>query len=210
MSDVMKQVSDLERILLERLSENGFRKKRANVFIRKEKECTQHVSVLVTKTRGEDSAHIRPTVGFTYEAVNRIIYALQSKAYDSKRVTAHISMETLIDRKEPYDFYITRESGVSDIADILVNDIREYAFIFWESCNSYEKYYSLLREKNEFIRKSTYSLKRPEWNLLALALLLNQTDYRDILNEYKEDFGNNGFCIESVGKIADEYMNTKE
>ncbi|MCL2719698.1 MAG: hypothetical protein FWE14_13080 [Lachnospiraceae bacterium] len=206
---VMKQASNMEKSLLERLTEHGFKKKRANVFVRKENECIQHISILVTKTKGEESAHIRPTVGFTYETVNKLIYALQGNEYDRNRFTAHISMEILINRKEPYDFYINKESDVSNITDMLVNDIKKFAFNLWESCNSIEKYYRLLRERNELIRISTYSLRRPEWNLLALSILLKNGDYEAILNEYQVDFIKYGYSISDVGEKTKELIKAR-
>lgn len=205
MPDVMEKVSNLEQMMLERLAEHGFKRKRQNVFSRKESDCKQHVSMLVTKTRGEDMAHVTLSVGFTYEAVNKTIYTLQNKKYDSRWASASVNIGTLMN-KEPYGIYITEKTEMSDVADKFAGDIEKYALNLWESCNSLSKYHRLLHEKDELVRNCTYALNRPEWNLLALSVLAKQADYEAILDEYQDDFNKRGYSISDIRERTEELL----
>lgn len=206
----MEQISELKDLLLSKLNGYGFKKKKKNFFIRKVGDCTQHISILETKTKGIEKIHIRISVGFTYEIVEKAISFIQYKKYDNRWATANINLATLMDSKKTYGFYINNATNVSPIVEDIISNVKEYAFEFWDSCNTMNNFYKKLLSKDEIIRMSTFTLNRPEWNLLALSIILQKDSYDKILNEYQEDFNKNNYVLEQVKERIVKYDVVKE
>jgi len=194
----MEQIQRLEEMLLVQLGKHGFKKKRRNTFVRKENDCIQHMTILSTKKRGENTALISINIGFTYERINKIIAFIQEERYDNRWATASINLATLINRNEPYNFYINEEQQLDSTVEDITKNIESYAFDFWGKSNKLEKYYDLLKSENEIIRMATFPLKRPEWSLLALSILLKKDSYYEILQIHREDFEKNNFSINKI------------
>lgn len=182
------QMSKLEELLIKNIQEFGFEKKRKRYFIRKTNQCTQHIALLETKVTGKDEIYISISVGFTYELVNKLISLLQDRKYNRIWATASTNLADLIDPRKLYGFYITTETDILAVAEDIGSKLKECALAFWDNYNTMEKYYSKLVDKDELARKSTYALKRPEWNILALSIILNYGNSDQILEEYQDDF----------------------
>ena len=149
-------------------------------------DCIQHICFVETKIRGVDQIHIAVTVGFTYVELNKLIYFIQNEEY-KVRATSINDMSALVENNEIYRFYISGDTNLIPIVNAIIRDIKKYALDYLDSCNTMEKYRKELIERNEKVRLGIYGLKRPEWNLLALELLLNYDGYKKILEEY-DDF----------------------
>jgi hypothetical protein len=93
--------------------------------------------------------------------------------------------------KVPYSFYVNESTQLEPIVLDIFHAIEKYAFNFLDSCDTLDKYEKMLIERDKIVRKSTITLKRPEWNLLALAIILEHRKVEDIFEEYKEDFEKN-------------------
>lgn len=206
----LKQIAKLEELLLLQLNKYGFRKKRKNYFIKKVDDCIQHVSILETNVRGTNEVHINICVGFTFEMVNRVISFIQCEKYNSKWATANINLAFLINPKKTYGFYINDETEVNSIVEDIILNLKKYAFEFWYSCDSMDKFYKKLIKKDELIRMSTFALKRPEWNLLALSILLQEDYYDMIINEYQEEFKKNNYTLEKIRERIINYNVVEE
>jgi hypothetical protein len=191
MENITKKMLELDDMLFERLREYGFKKKKKHVFSRKVGECLQHISILETKLKGKAEVHISVCVGFTYEKINKVISFIQNEKYDKKWATANINIASLMESRKPYGFYVSEETNLEPIIQDLVHNIEEYSLSFLDTCDNLEKYEKMLIEMDEKVRNSTYTLKRPEWNLLALSILLNHNEYEEVLEDYKEDFKKN-------------------
>jgi len=59
-------------------------------------------------------------------------------------------------------------------------------------------FYEKLLNKDKVIRTSTVTLNRPEWNLLALTIILQKDSYEKILDEYQEDFNKRNYVLEQI------------
>lgn len=210
MDELAEKMLELDELLLQRLNKYGFKKKRKHVFNRLIGECLQNITIVETKTRGKSEVHICICVGFSYEKVNRLISFIQNKKYDKKWATAGNNLGALIRPKIPYGFYIRETTDLSPIVDDIMHNIEKYAFDFFESCSSLEKYEKMLIDKDENVRSSTSGLKRAEWNLLALALLLNHYDYEEIFEKYKDDFNRNVSLLQVAKERISDYDVVKE
>ena len=182
---------ELDGMLAKQLSYYGFKKKRKHVFVRRQGDCLQHISILETKVRGMSQVHIMVCVGFQYEKVDKVISFIQNKKYEAKWGTANINIDTLMDSKVSYGFYVSESTELEPIVLDIFHAIEKYAFTFLNSCDTLDKYEKMLSERDENVRKSTMTLKRPEWNLVALAIILGHRKIEDIFEEYEEDFGKN-------------------
>jgi len=200
----------MQELFILHLKEYGFRKKRKNFFIRTINESIQHISILDTKVKGKNEVHIYISVGFTYDLVNKAISFIRDVNYDKKWATANINLSSLINNNRIYDFYINEKTDIEYVVTDIIQNIKEYAFEFWDSCNNMEKFYNKLLNRDDIIRKSTFTLKRPEWNLLALSIILEKGNYNDIINDYKEDFEKNKYLIEDIKMRIGNYDIVKE
>lgn len=196
--EVIEKIKNLQELLLLQLSDYGFEKKRKNVFVRKKNDCIQYITILETKIKNQNKIHINVKIGFSYEIINRIISFIQEKKYEKKWMTANINLGTLINNKEPYGFYISEESEIDCIVENIMYNLVEYAIGFWNDYDDLKKFYTALKEKRSIIEMSTIALKRPEWNLLALSILLEPKSFETILEEYDDVLVKNNFSIEKI------------
>ena len=180
------------------------------MFIRKQVDCLQHISILETKVRGKSQVHIMVCVGFQYEKIDKVIYFIQNKEYDAKWVTANINIDMLMNTKVPYRFYISENTELKPIIQDILHVVECYALNFWESCNTMEKYEKKLLEKDRIVVKSTAAQKRAEWNLLALAIILGHKTVDEIIEEYEEDFQKNLPLLQVAKERIKQYDVLKE
>ena len=96
MEDNIQPIYILEDRILQELQKFGFKKKRKGYFIRKVQNCTQSVTVLDTKIRNKQEIHVTIGIGFTYEKVNKMVFYLKNKKYDSGWGTGTDNLGTLI------------------------------------------------------------------------------------------------------------------
>lgn len=196
MPNLNEMMAELDNMLAMELSYFGFKKKRKHVFVRKQGDCLQHISILETKARGVPKVHIMVCVGFQYEQIEKVISFIQNKEYETKWATANINIDALMNSKVPYGFYVNESTQLESIVLDIFQAIKKYAFSFLNSCDTLEKYEKMLLERDKNVRKSTITLKRPEWNLLALAIILEHRKVEDIFEEYKEDFEKNSSLLQ--------------
>ena len=206
----METITRFKELLLLQLKEYGFGKKKNNLFTRTVNDCVQHISVLETKVRGKNEVHISVSVGFTYEIVNKTISFLQCGQYDNKWATANINLSTLINSNKVYGFFINDETDANTVSENIVGNIKEYAFAFLNDFDDMDKFYQKLYARDSLVRMSTFALKRPEWNLLALSIILHKEVYEEILNDYLEDFVKNKYIIEEVKNRIKSYNVVEE
>lgn len=193
-----EKLNKLDRALLNGLSEYGFARSKKQVIVRKKDECIQHISYVTTKTRGKEEVYINIYTGFKYEILNQSISFLQNEKYDERWATANINISSLFDSQKPYGFYINQDTDIDFIAQDLILHIKKYVFPFLDSCDTLEKYQMMLLKKDNKVILSTCILKRPEWNLLALSLLLKNQRYEDIINEYYDAFNRELSVLETA------------
>lgn len=206
MEDKMQLVYVLEEKILLGLQEYGFKKKRKGYFIRKIQNCVQNVTILDTKIRNKQEVHVSIGIGFTYEKVNKMVFYLRNKKYDSGWRTGSDNLGTLIADKKPYGFYISSDTDIDKVVDDILFNVEKYAFGFWEECDTLDKFKRKLEEKNNRVHSSTYSLFRPEWNLLALEVLINGDRVEEVIDEYLDFFNKEGHTKEQLlGRIKEYY-----
>ncbi len=210
MNSMNEKMNEFDNFLAILLGEYGFKKKRKHVFIRKQGDCLQHISILETKVRGKSQVHIMVCVGFQYEKIDKVIYFIQNKEYDAKWVTANINIDMLMNTKVPYRFYISENTELKPIIQDILHVVECYALNFWESCNTMEKYEKKLLEKDRIVVKSTAAQKRAEWNLLALAIILGHKTVDEIIEEYEEDFQKNLPLLQVAKERIKQYDVLKE
>ena len=211
MEDKMLPVYTLEEKLLQGLQEYGFKKKRKGYFIRKIQNCIQDVTVLETRIRNKQEVHVTIGIGFVYKEVNKMVFYLKNKKYDSGWGTGSDNLGTLIANKKPYGFYISSDTDIDKVVDDILFNVEKYAFDFWEESDTLDKFKSKLEEKNNRVHSSTYSLFRPEWNLLALEVLLNGDRVEEVIDEYLDFFNKEGHTKEQLlGRIKEYYQEEKQ
>ncbi len=210
MQDIREKMKEFDNMLLKQLSCYDFKKKKKHMFIRKQEDCLQHISVLETKVRGESRVYISICVGFTYEKIDRVISFIQNEEYDNRWATANINITSLMNAKTPYGFYLDESTELEPIIKDILFAIESYSLGFLESCNTLDKYEKMLLDRNENVRKSTYTLKRPEWNLLALAIVLGHKTIEEIFEEYEDDFKKNIALLKIAKEKIIEFRAIKE
>ncbi len=205
MEDKMLPVYTLEEKLLQGLQEYGFKKKRKGYFIRKIHNCIQDVTVLDTRIRNKQEVHVTIGIGFVYEKVNKMVFYLRNRKYDSGWGTGTNNLGTLIANKKPYGFDINSNTEIDKVVDDILYNVQRYAFDFWEECDTLDKFKRKLEEKDNWVHSSTYSLFRPEWNLLATEVLLNGDRVEKVIDEYLDFFNKEGHTKEQLLDRIKEY-----
>lgn len=209
MEEKMLPVYTLEEKLLQGLQEYGFKKKRKGYFIRKIHNCIQDVTVLDTRIRNKQEVHVTIGIGFVYEKVNKMVFYLRNMKYDSGWGTGTNNLGTLIANKKPYGFDINCNTEIDKVVDDILYNVKRYAFDFWEECDTLDKFKRKLEEKDNRVYSSTYSLFRPEWNLLAAEVLLNGDRVEKVIDEYLEFFNKEGHTKEQLLVRIKEYYQEK-
>ena len=205
-----RNVIEIEKIMLSILGKDGFKKKKKHMLIRLCGECIQHISILETKIKGKDEVYISIAIGFSYEKLNKCISFIRGENYDSRWATSNINMTTLINNGETYGFYVNEFTNLSEVALDIAECIQNFAYQFWEKCNNMQKYKTMLINKDDEVCMSTYTLKRPEWNLLALSLLLNDNSYDRIMCEYKKELIKNKSIFEGIEERISQFKEMEE
>lgn len=208
--NISEKMKEFDNELLKQLSSYGFKKKKKHLFIRNQEECLQHITILETKIKGEDKVYINICVGFKYEKINRLISIIQNEKYDNRWATANINMSSLMNLSEPYGFYLDEKTDLELIIQQVFYAIKNYALAYFESCDTLEKYEAMLLCKDDNVIKSTYTLKRPEWNLLALAIILERNNIEEIFEEYENDFNASTFPSRNIKDQVKKILKNKE
>ena len=187
------KIEKLNKKILELVSNYGFRQKRKGVFMRKQGECIQHFSILNSKVRNYDQILIDVGLGFTYEKVNKICYAVKNIPYDSGWATAHIEATSLIqlkkkEKKELFRFFVDRETNIDSIVYHIFDFFLNYGLDYWDKYSSLEEFEKHLLSKDEIIIYSTNALQKAEWNLLAVAIILKNISIDEILMIIKDEY----------------------
>ena len=136
-----------------------------------------------------------------------MVFYLRNKKYDSGWRTGSDNLGTFIANKKPYGFYISSDTDIDKVVDDILFNVEKYAFDFWKESDTLDKFKSKLEEKNNRVYSSTYSLFRPEWNLLALEVLLNGDRVEEVIDEYLDFFNKEGHTKEQLlGRIKEYYQ----
>ena len=210
MSNIKDKMLEFDRILLEQLQEYGFAKKGKHEFRRKQGECLQHISIADNKVRGEDKVHIDVNIGFKYEQLDKIISYLKNEKYDKKWPTADINLFGIIGTNNVYGFYIDEYTDLVQIINDIMSALVNFGFDFLEKCNTVEKFEQMLIKKDKTVQISTFALEKPEWNLLALSILLEHLSVDEIVKEYEPDFMRNKVQWDIAKKRISTYEAIKE
>lgn len=205
---VMKEkILELDKLLADELIQFNFKKKGNHKFKRNVNQCIQHISFVTTKVRGKDEVYINIYVGFTYPKLNETICFLKQEKYDKRWSTSNINMDSLVNLPNVYGFYINETTEFIPIVKDIMYNIEKYAFPFLDNCNTLEKYEKMLVNRDEKVRISTYTLERPEWNLLAISLLLHPHKCDGIIEEYYNDFEKELSLLENARQKIKEFNN---
>ncbi len=172
MNGIKEKMQLFDNLMLEQLQPYGFKKKKKHEFVRKQGDCLQHIWILDTKVKGEEKVHIYISIGFKYEQVDKLVDYLRMQKYDKKYPTADINVNALMNTDTVFGFYIDVDTDMKPIVNDIINVIVKYGFSFWEKCDTLEKFQNSLINKDADVWPSTFGLNKPEWNYLALAIIL--------------------------------------
>lgn len=184
-----EKIIELDEFLSQELKKYGFKRQRKYTYQCKIEGGIKNISFVTTKTRGKDETHICILVGFSYPELNKLISFLRNESYEKVWMTASINIAFLINPQKTYGFYINQYTDMEAVEKDILLKIEEYAFPFLDKCNTLEKYESMLLRGDEAVCRSTF--RRPEWNLLALSLLLERRNVEDVIGKYYDDFAKN-------------------
>ncbi|MCM1127894.1 MAG: hypothetical protein NC429_15665 [Lachnospiraceae bacterium] len=187
-----EKLIELIDLLNEGLKRYGFLKKRKYTYQRKIEGGLQQITFSLTKIRGKEETLMDVYTGFNYPELNKVICFLGDEEYKKTMFTAFINVGFLINPREPYKFYITQFTDVVPIAENILTNIEKVALPFLETCNTLEKYESMLLGRNEAVRRS--SVRIWAWDLLALSLLLNRQNSDELIEEYRSEFEKNVYA----------------
>lgn len=183
MKDKMKEMDSL---LGEALKKYDFKRRKKGIFKRVINDCIQEVCISETKIRGEEKVHIYIILSFTFKKLNNLIMYLQNDYYYKGWGTSGININSLINGKDIFGFYIEKNTDLTPIVEKITLAIENYGLPYFESCNSYEKFERQLYSGNEHI---IYNLIfKFEWNILALSILLNEHTTKEIIEKYHDKF----------------------
>ena len=163
----------------------------------------QKFSITETKIRGEPTVYINIHAAFSYEKINRVISFIQNQEYDAVWSTASANVSSLIKDRKLSGFYVSESTELEPFIQDISCNIVPYALDFLESCNTLEKYEKMLLDRDENVRGA--ALKKPEWNLLALAILLGHRTVEEILDEYEDAFKKNLSLLQVAKERIKEY-----
>ncbi|MCM1253314.1 MAG: hypothetical protein NC321_10875 [Clostridium sp.] len=208
MQDIKEKMLEFDNLFLKQLSYYGFRKKKKHVFVRKQGDCLQKLTITETKIRGEPTIYINIHVAFSYEKINRVIYFIRNEEYDASWSTASTNVCSLIKDRNLFGFYVSESTELEPFVQDISCNIVPYALDFLESCNTLDKYEKMLLDRNEDVRLAP--VKKIEWNLLALAILLGHRTVEEILDEYEDAFKKNLSLLQTAKERIKEYDVVKE
>lgn len=200
-----EKILEFDKLLADELIQFNFKKSGSHKFKRNVNQCIQHISFVTTKIRGKNEIYINIHVGFTYPKLNETICFLKQEKYDKSWSTSSINIDSLINSANVYGFYINETTEFESIVEDILYNIKKYAFPFLDDCNTLEKYETMLMNKDEKVRISTYTLDRPEWNLLAISLLLHPQTCNDVIEEYYNDFKRDLPLLQNAKQKIEEF-----
>ena len=148
MKDKMKEMDSL---LGEALKKYDFKRRKKGIFKRVINDCIQEVCISETKIRGEEKVHIYIILSFTFKKLNNLIMYLQNDYYYKGWGTSGININSLINGKDIFGFYIEKNTDLTPIVEKITLAIENYGLPYFESCNSYEKFERQLYSGNEHI-----------------------------------------------------------
>ncbi len=186
MKTAKESVTELELMVLDRLSKDGFKKKKKNQFIRLVDECVQDITLLEYKTRSKDEVNIMANYSFTYDNIEKCISYIQGKKYDKVWSTGTSTLCNVFNEKEYINFYINGDTDVEPLADVIIKSIKKFAYSFWEKCNTYDKFRTELFDKNTEVRWNMVLCNNEAWNKIALSLIYNDGCVDKIIGYYKD------------------------
>ena len=135
---------------------------------------------------------------------------MKEKEYDNRWHTTSVNLSTLIDNNAPYGFNINERTTVSTVVDNIVYNIESYSMPFWDENDDLIKFYENLVQKKYMTTIATMALNKPEWNLLALSILLDRDSSTRIIDEYALEFQKVGFTkdalLHKVENIEEGYL----
>lgn len=199
-------VEYIEYNILEYLMNHNFKKKRKYKFIRKIKNGTQHIIVSENKIRGKDEIYMGILIGFNYENVNKLIAFIKNEKYDKEFATASLNLGYINGSNRPYACYINDTVDVQGILEDIKYNLNSFAFDYWDMCNDLEKFWNILQKKESVVLRST--LEPLRWCLLALSIILKK-DYNKVIEEYYDEFNNEGFTKKDILNKIQQYHDNK-
>jgi hypothetical protein len=209
MDDIKDVFKSFEECFSRRAEEIGFKKARKCKYIRRDGQCIQHINIVDTKIRGQQSINIRISVGITYVEVNKKVAELRLKEYDSKWATGGIDLGSLSVPSENFNRYLLLDTDIDSLCEEIFYRIKANASRFWFKTDSMDKFMQALLDDDGDVCSSTAGLWRPSWTSLALACLIEPSKISGVLEKYKDFFIKNmseetrnnlkkTYCLEEV------------
>lgn len=198
-----EKIIELDDFLSQELKKYGFKRQKKYTYQCKIEGGIKIISFVTTKTRGKDETHIYILAGFNYPELNKLVYFLRNEPYEKVWLTASINIGYLINPRKVYGFYINQYTDMKAVEKDILSKIVECAFPFLDKCNTLEKYESMLLSGDEAVLRSAF--RRPEWNLLALSLLLERHNAEDVIEKYYDDFAKNLPLLQTAQEQIKKY-----
>lgn len=191
MDDIKIVFSAFEECFGKYAEQIGFKKARKKHYIRKVGQCIQHINILDTKIKGQQSINIRISVGITYIDVNKKVAELRIKEYDSKWATGSNDLGALSVPPENFSRYLLLDTDVDSLCKEIFSRIESNASRFWDKTDSMDKFLKGLLDDEKEVCSSTSGLWRPSWTSLALACLIEPSKINFVLDKYSDFFARN-------------------
>jgi len=134
----------LTLILEDKMNSLGFTKKRIHEFCRKVNDCEQYFSLYYTRDRGLPGTYysMLPTLSFRYLKVDELQCLFMGKEYDKREKgfgTGCKGLYTLVPGCDSGRYGYCSDNPMSDHAELLFDDFRNYAFSFYDKYDSLDK-----------------------------------------------------------------------
>lgn len=134
----------LTLILEDKMNSLGFTKKRIHEFCRKVNDCEQYFSFYYTRDRGLPGTYysMLPTLSFRYLKVDELQCLFMGKEYDKREKgfgTGCKGLYTLVPGCDSGRYGYCSDNPMSDHAELLFDDFRNYAFSFYDKYDSLDK-----------------------------------------------------------------------
>ena len=135
---------ELTLILEDKMNSLGFTKKRIHEFCRKVNDCEQYFSFYYTRDRGLPGTYYSmfPTLSFRYSKVDELQCLFMGKEYDKREKgfgTGCKGLYTLVPGCDSGRYRYCSDNPMSDHAELLFDDFRNYDFSFYDKYDSLDK-----------------------------------------------------------------------
>ena len=175
------KVKELEgNILNIALQENGFRRKKKMFYSRMKGECTQSITLLDSKIRGQDRVYLGIAYGISYAEIMPYICYLEGFKYDKNDTLIQMNLTNLVKEVRPYGYYIDEKSDLETIAKDIIEKIKKYVVPIWNDNETLRDF--MLHMDN---KESGLGFVNKEWIFLALALKNDPNTCKEVLKEYQ-------------------------